>query len=97
MSNENPKSTTQVSARNYRQKCVSQTNVNYVALSVNHDISVVPVLDLEDVTSDEVRSNRLNGVQPSLLEGNRVLSTIFADEETEQVIGFCPSHLVTRG
>ena len=95
MSNKNPKSTTQVNARNHRQQWVSQTDVNYMALSVNHDVSVVSILDLEDVTSDGVRSHRLNEVQPGLLEGDRVLSTIFAYEEIEQVVDFGPSHLVS--
>jgi len=68
--------------------------MNNMTLSVNHDISVMPVLDLEDVASDRVRSHRLNEVQPGLLEGDRMLSTIFADEEIEQVVNLCPSHLV---
>ena len=93
MSNKNPKSAAQVSTHKITANS-KFTDMNYMALSVNHDVSVMPVLDLEDVTSDRVRSHRLNEVQSGLLEGDRMLSTIFADEEIEQVIDLCPSHLI---
>jgi len=72
-----------------------EIDVDYVTLSVNHDVSVMPILDLEDVTGDRVRSHRLNEVQPGLLEGDRMLSTIFPDEEIEQIVDFGPSHLIS--
>ena len=74
----------------------SHTDVDYVALSVDHNISVVPILDLKDITSNGVRSHRLDEVQPGLLECNRMFSTVFSDEEIEQVIDFGPSHLISR-
>jgi len=66
-----------------------------VTLSVYHDVSVMPVLDLEDEASDRVRGHRLNEIQPSLLEGDRMLSPIFSDKEIEQIINFGPSHLIS--
>ena len=74
---------TRVSTQNRHQQWVLHTYVNYVALPVDHNVSVMPVFDLEDVASDRVRSHRLNKVQPGLLESDRVLSTIFANEEIE--------------
>ena len=68
--------------------------MNYVALSVYHDIPVMPVLNLEDVASNRVCSHRLNEIQPGLLEGNRMFSTIFSDEEIEQVIDLGSSYLI---
>jgi len=69
MSNKNPKSAIQVGAR--RQRQTSHTDVDYVALRVDHNISIVPIFDLKDVASGRVRSHRLNEVQPNLLEGDR--------------------------
>ena len=69
--------------------------MNYVAPSINHGVSIVPVLDLEDVTCDRVRSHLLDDVQPGLLEGNCVLSAIFANKEIEQVINFGLPHLIS--
>ena len=40
----------------------SHTDVNYVALSVDHDISIVPILDLRDITSDGTRSHQLDEI-----------------------------------
>jgi len=62
-------------ARNHRQRQASHTDVDYVALSVDHNISIVPIFDLKDVASDRVRSHRLNEVQSGLLEGDRMFST----------------------
>jgi hypothetical protein len=82
--------------RNYRQRRVSHTDVDYVALSVNRNISIVPVFDLKDVASDRVSSNRLDEVQPGLSEGDRMFSTIFSDKQIETDIDFGPSHLTSR-
>ena len=64
----------QVSARNHRQRQISHTDVDYVALSVDHNISIVPIFDLRDVASDIARGHRLNQVKPGLLEGDRMFS-----------------------
>lgn len=81
--------------RSYKHRQIRQTNVNYVAFSIYHDVSVVSVLNLENITGNRVRSHRLDEVQPSLLEGNRMFSTVFSDEEIEQVIDLSPPHFIS--
>lgn len=61
----------------------TQTDMNNVSLSVDHDVSVVAILDLQDVTCDRVRSHGLDEVQARALERDGVLSSIFSDEEIE--------------
>ena len=75
---------------------ISHTDVNYVAPCVNHDISIVPIFNLNDVASDKVHRDRLNEVQPSPLEVDCMFSAIFSDEEIKRVIGFGSSHLISR-
>ena len=83
-------------ARNHYQRQVSHTDVNYLALSVDHNIPVVSISDLKDVANDGVRSRRLNEAQSGLLESDRMFSTTVFNEEIERVIDFCQSHLISR-
>lgn len=53
MSNKNPKSNENFQNATQGAKR-ALTDVNYVTLSVNHDITVVPVLDLKDIACDRV-------------------------------------------
>ena len=39
-------------ARNHRQRQVSHTDVDFVGLSVDHNISIVSIFDLKDVAND---------------------------------------------
>lgn len=52
-----------------------------MAFTVNHDIAVVTIFDLEDIASNRVCSHGLNEIQPCFLEGNCVGSSILRDEE----------------
>jgi hypothetical protein len=61
---------------------------------VDHDVSVMPVLDLEDVTCDRVCCHGLNEIQAGLLEGSGVGTAIFVDEITVKVIDLGPAHLI---
>lgn len=70
--------------------------MNNVALPVNHDVSVVTILDLQDVASKRVRSHGLYEVQAGLLERDGVLAAVPGDEEVEQVVHFGTTHLIPR-
>lgn len=65
-----------------------------MTLAVNHDIAIVPVLDLQDVTSNRIRGHGLNEVQTRALEFHGIFATISGNEEIQQVVDFCPSHFV---
>lgn len=83
-----------------RKQCldwdVRLTNVHDVPLAVDHDVPVVSVLDLEDITCDRVGGHRLNEVESRFLERNGVLSSVFGDEEVKQIVDFRTSHLISR-
>jgi hypothetical protein len=106
MSNKNPKS--EVKGRGGRsglgsilQSFVDRkkrlTDMNDMALPVDHDISVVSILDLEDVASDRVGGHALDEVHPRPLERNRVDRTVLVDEEAEEVVDLRSAHLVSGG
>lgn len=68
-----------------------------VPFSVDHDVSVVTILDLQDVAGDRVGGHTLDEVHSSLLEGDRVDRSVLVDEEAEEVVDLGSSHLVSRG
>lgn len=76
---------------------IQLTDVDNVSFAVYHDVSVVPILDLKDVTGNRVGRHGLNKVQPSLLEGNGILSSELTHEEAEEIVDLCAAHLVSRG
>jgi hypothetical protein len=45
--------------------------------SVNHNIPIVTVLNLEDITSNRIGGHRLDEIEASALELNGLFSTIF--------------------
>ena len=61
----------------------AEVNVDDMTFAVDHDVSVVSVLDLEDVASDGVGGHGLDEVEASTLEGDRVLPAVLGDEEVE--------------
>lgn len=73
------------------------TDVNDMPFSVDHDVSVVTILDLEDVAGDGVGGHTLDEVHSSLLEGNRVDGSVLVDEEAEEIVDLCSTHLVSGG
>ena len=68
-----------------------------MTLAVDHDITVVPVFDLQDVAGNRVRRHRLDEVQPRSLERDGVLAAVLGDEEVEQVVDLGAAHFVARG
>ena len=67
-----------------------------MAITVNHDVAVVPILDLENIASHGVCSHRLNEIQSSFLEGSSVWTAIFVNEITVKVVDFGTTHFVSR-
>ena len=55
--------------------------MNYMPFSINHNVAVVTIFDLENVARDRVRCHRLDEIQPRLLEGSGVLASVFGNEE----------------
>ena len=65
-----------------------------MALLVNHDVSVVSVLDLEEESDDAVRGHGRDEVPPGALERLRALLTELLFEVEEQVRVGLPTDLV---
>jgi hypothetical protein len=72
------------------------TNMHYMPLTANHDIPIMSILDLQDVTSNRVCSHGLNEVQSGSLETGGILSTIFCDEEVLKIVHLRPAHFISR-
>ena len=53
-----------------------RTDVNDVTLLINHDIAIVAVLDLKNITRYGICSHRLNEIQTGFLICDRVFSSI---------------------
>jgi hypothetical protein len=69
--------------------------MNNVPFGVNHDVSVMPVLDLEDVARDRVGCHGLDEIEPGLLEGDRVDPAVLVDKVAKQVVDLGSAHLVS--
>ena len=50
--------------------------MDFVALSVDRNLSIVAIFDLKDVANDTVCGDQLNGIQPGPLEGDRMFSAL---------------------
>lgn len=72
------------------------TDVHNMALSIDHDIPVMPILDLQDVTCHRICGHRLNEVKPGFLELECVGVPISRHEERKQVVDLCSTHFVSR-
>lgn len=70
------------------------TNVDNVTVSIDHNIAVVPVLDLKNIASYRICRHRLNEVQASFLEQNAIFASVLRSEKTNQIVYFCPAHLI---
>lgn len=81
-----------------KERVVSElTDMDDVPVPVDHDVSVVTVLDLEDIARDRVGCHALDEVHARLLKRDRVDTAVLVDEEREQVVDLGPTHLVSRG
>jgi len=71
--------------------------MDYVAISIDHNIAIVPVLDLQDVACHRVCRHRLDEIQPRSLEAYGVLSAVFCNKEILKIVDFCSTHFIPRG
>ena len=71
------------------------TDVNDVSLLVNHDVPVVPVLDLEQEPDDGVGGHRLDKVLPGRLEFFRRFVAVLVFEVRVQTFVRCSADLIT--
>ena len=58
-----------------------RTDMDNVAVPVDHDIAVVTVLDLQDIAGNRVSCHRLYEVQSGLLELHRIFSSVLRHKE----------------
>jgi hypothetical protein len=74
-----------------------RTDVDDVTLLVDHDVAIVAVLDLKNVTRYGIRSHRLDEIQTSVLILDRIFSAILGNEKALEIVNLCSAHLVPRG
>jgi len=70
--------------------------VDDVPFPIDHDIPVMPILDLQDVASHRVRRHGLDKVQSGFLERHRIDSAILVDEVGDEIVDLGSTHLVSR-
>lgn len=70
--------------------------MNNMTLSIDHDVPVMAILDLQNVAYYGISGHGLYKVEAGLLKFDRVFSTIFRDEEIKQIVDLRSPHLITR-
>jgi hypothetical protein len=80
-----------------RGRQARRTDVCDTTSSVDHDVAVMTILDLNDVAEERVGRHRLDKVGASLLERDAVRAAVLEDEEASQVVDLGSTHLVARG
>ena len=73
---------------------VKPTYVYDVPFGIDHDVTIVSVLDLQNIARHRVRCHGLDEVKTSSLKGDSFLSPIFGNEEVEEVVDFGATHFV---
>jgi hypothetical protein len=73
-----------------------RTDVDDVAIRVDHDVAIVAVLDLQYITGKRVRRHGLDKVEARALERNGLGRPIAGHEEVVQVVHLCAAHFVAR-
>src|ERR1700722_11767491 len=58
----------------------SEVDVQDVALVVDHDIAIMPVLELQQIAHNAVCCHRFDKFRPRLLEAHRVLTSVFRNK-----------------
>ena len=71
------------------------TDMNDMTISIDHNIAIVPILNLQDITGYRISSHGLDEIQSGFLKACRIRATIFCYEEILQVIHFGSSHFVS--
>ena len=73
------------------------TDVHNVTFPIDHDISVVPILDLQDVACDRISRHRLDKVEFGLLEHYSVDTAILVNKVGHKIVDFGSTHFIPRG
>lgn len=68
-----------------------------MAFPIYHDVSVVSILDLQNVASNRVRRHRLDEVETGPLKWYRIRTPVLRHKEIRQIIDLGSSHFVPRG
>ena len=67
----------------YTTQAHALTNMDYVTLAIDHNVSVMSILDLQDVACDGIGCHRLNEVEASPLEFDGIFSAVLRNEEVQ--------------
>ena len=79
-------------------KAEAKVNVQDVAGVVNHDVAVVPVLELQQVADHAVGGHALDKVAPRFLKRNRLLAAKLGQKVVVQPVdGFAAEHVARHG
>jgi len=79
-------------------KAEAEINVDDMACIVNHDVSVMPILELQQETDDAIRSHTLHKVGSCLLESDAILVTVARHEVVVQTVDrLAAQHIATDG
>lgn len=82
---------------NFRQSSVTPlTNVYNVSVRIDHNVSVVTVLDLQQITNDRIGCHRLHEITSSRLELFRTFVAVLMQEVFVQSRVGLSSQLITR-
>jgi hypothetical protein len=74
-----------------------KVDVRDATAAVDHNVAVVPVLDLDDVAQERVRRHGLDKVGPGALKVGRLDGSELHREERQEVVDLGSAHFVTRG
>lgn len=74
----------------------SEIDMRDSAFSVNHDVAVMPILNLKDIAEDTVGCHRLYEVVSSSLEGDTFSRTELEKEELGQIVDLGAAHFIAR-
>lgn len=66
------------------------------AVPINHDVTVVPIFDLNDVAQERIGRHGLNKVDSSLLEVHSIRAAVLHDEKAAKIVDFRAAHFVSR-
>lgn len=70
--------------------------MDYMSMSIDHDIPIMSVLDLKDIAGHRVCCHGLDEVQSGFLELYGVGAAVAGHEKCEEVIDFGATHFISR-
>lgn len=67
----------------------------YMAITVNHDVAIMPVFDLQNVAEHRVGCHGLHKVVACLLELDGAFGSETGMKEAWQIVDFCATHFIS--